>query len=285
MHQQGVHVIVAVTTYAVRATDAQRYTISLEVQSETAVQIRHVTLADIVASGVGVVTAIYSCCLDICVRVLELVLVYGCDVVVSFLSVFNQVGACVTEASLVGIVVCRVGRLSLFTDTFVMNHVVVCGGVTYGHTTGHYHALLRTILVVAVDRHLEHLVAIVTAVDAQIQLNITHIQQVTLQVKLDTMVLHGGVVDIVSAVTQRRCYVAREEHVIRFLVEEIELCIQVFGNRELQTEVHCTGALPGQLGVAFVAPYICLLAVYVLYIIAVGKHHVADILVTQNTPT
>ena len=165
-----------------------------------------------------------------------------------------------------------------------MNHVVVCGGVTYGHTTGHYHALLRTILVVAVDRHLEHLVAIVTAVDAQIQFDITHIQQVTFQIKLDTMVLHGGVVDIVSAVTQRRCYVAREEHVIRFLVEEIELCIQVFGNRELQTEVHCTGALPGQLGVAFVAPYICLLAVYVLYIIMVGKHHVADILITQYTP-
>ena len=103
-------------------------------------------------------------------------------------------------------------------------------------------------------------------------------------VEFDTLVLHCCIVYIESAVTYRRSYITREEHVVRLLVEVVEGDVQPFLERNFQTEVNGGGALPCQTRSSSVTPYISLLVVYVLYVILVGIEHITDILVTQHTP-
>ena len=141
MHQHGIHVIISVTADTITAADAQGYSVSLEINTKTTIEIRHGALAGIVASGVVVIAVGYRRLADICIRVLEFVLIYRTDVVVAFLAFRNQVCGRGTEITLVGVIVCGIIGYTILVNTFVMYHIVVCRGVTYGHTAGHYHAL------------------------------------------------------------------------------------------------------------------------------------------------
>ena len=125
---------------------------------------------------------------------------------------------------------------------------------------------------------------VVTAVQTDVELDVTHIHCMDVGLELNTLVIHITAVDIYIAVTHRTCLIARDKHVVGQFVEIVKLYIQILADTELQTEVNSLCTLPSDIRCSVISPRVTDLTFCIFNAVLVFEQVRTDTLVTQSTP-
>ena len=105
-----------------------------------------------------------------------------------------------------------------------------------------------------------------------------------IKLELNTLVSESTFVYVVIRVTERRSYIAREEHIIGIFVEVFKTSGEVFTEFEVNTDVSDMRAFPSKFRVTYIRKHITRVSANVFYSILISKEESTDFLVTEHTP-